>query len=661
MTARRRKVAAVVGAAALAGGILSLLGARGVVSGMTAVLYLGGAGLGAVTTYYVYRDWTSTRAVDPPAVERAVEHPSPGERFDRLLAQFDGNGRGHLPDRKAIHDRLRYLAAQILARRRGYTFEDARVAVEAGEWPDDPDVAGFLRDPDANVDRSWREHLRAVAGREDGPSDFQRLAGRTVDALAARSTVGDFGADAESSVVSLDRATGTDGPRTTRRPSDDGSTPASGGAGPVVEEVATGRWRVVVPVAVAFVGFGFALREAVVVLAGTVAFGFAVYAEAFGPGTVEPVVERSIDTDDPAPGDVVEVTTTVRNEGDRVLPDLVVIDGVPEGLAVTEGSPRHGTALRSGESTSFTYAVTARRGVHEFGPAYVVGRGYASATERTCLVAPTEGSDASLSCVPSWDPLPVPVPLYEQAGDYLGRLPAGGGEGIEFHSTREYRSGDSMARIDWKHLARSADDELTTVRFREERAATVALVIDTYPVAYLANSPEDSGAVEHSIEAAAKLFDSLLDGGDRIGVAALGGTPLWLAPDAGVDHRKRVTELLATDPAFPPTGSGNEEYRPRWVREFHRRFPAETQVILLSPLCDDRYPFLIRQLQGFGHPVTIVSPDPTVDGTVGQRLLRLERRIRIETLREAGVRVVDWNPSESLGVALGRATGRWSG
>jgi uncharacterized repeat protein (TIGR01451 family) len=415
----------------------------------------------------------------------------------------------------------------------------------------------------------------------------------------------------------------------------------------------------VVPVGLGFVGFGFLLQQAALVFAGAVAFGMAVYARAFSPVAAAPTIERSVDATEPEPGDEVEITVTVRNDTDRTFADLTVVDGVPEGLAVADGSPRHATTLRPGESASFAYSVTARRGDHVFGPVYTIVRNFSGATADVRLRSPTEGSDGALTVVPSWDALPTTVELHDQAGEFLGRLPSGGGEGIEFHSTREYRPGDSMARIDWKHLARSPDDELTTVRFREERAATVALVIDTYPVAYRAGG-DDLGALEQSVTAASRLFDSLLDSGDRVGVAALGATPRWIAPDSGLDHRQRVTELLATDDAFPPTPAGTDEYHPRWVREFHRRFPAETQVILLSPLCDGRYQFLIRQLRGYGHPVTVVSPDPTVDGTVGQRLVGLERRLQIETLRESGVRVLDWDTDEPLAVALGRAGERWS-
>ncbi|MFB6227067.1 MAG: DUF58 domain-containing protein [Halobacteriales archaeon] len=659
MKERTRRLVAAIGVVAAAGGVAALAVTRGTGGSLLrAIVYVVGGFVGVSMSLVIYREWLPNPGIDPPPVEQAIEQPAPGDAFDRTLAQFDGEGPVFLPDRNAIHNRLRDFATGILTRR-GYASEEATRAIEAGEWPDDEAVSAFLQNPNTAFGQSWRDRIRKLIGFGGGPAHFQWLVRRTVEDLASRSTVVDIG-DAETEIV-LGTGDGggavggvveqADATRTTRD-----VDVTTGGIG----AVRTGRLRAVVPVALAFVGFGFALQKAAVVLAGAVALGFAAYVIAMSVPPSSLSVERSVNDAHPTPGDVVEVTTTIHNEGDQVVPDLRVIDGVPGGLSVTEGSPRYGTALRPGESASFTYSVTARRGVHEFDPAYVVLRDFAGASVRTDLVPGREGEDASLTCVPELAALPIPVPLYPQTGEYLGRIPAGGGEGVEFHSTREYRPGDSTARIDWKHLAASADDELTTVRYREERAATVVMAIDADAEAYLASGPDEPGAVERSVTAAGRLFGSLQDTGDRVGFAAFGPRPSWIDPDAGLDHRARVERALATDDAFPPTPPEEDASDGRWVRAFHRRFPAESQVILLSPLCSQRSRFLVRQLRGYGHPVTIISPDPTVDETVGQRLARVERRMLIEALRETGVRVIDWGSDEELGVAVGRADARWS-
>jgi uncharacterized protein (DUF58 family) len=58
--------------------------------------------------------------------------------------------------------------------------------------------------------------------------------------------------------------------------------------------------------------------------------------------------------------------------------------------------------------------------------------------------------------------------------------------------------------------------------------------------------------------------------------------------------------------------------------------------------------------------VTVISPDPTATRTVGQRLARVERAMRVASLRERGVRVIDWGYDDRLGIELERAEQRWA-
>jgi hypothetical protein len=94
----------------------------------------------------------------------------------------------------------------------------------------------------------------------------------------------------------------------------------------------------------------------------------------------------------------------------------------------------------------------------------------------------------------------------------------------------------------------------------------------------------------------------------------------------------------------------------RWLR---RRLPTSAQVVFYSPLCDDYAPEVARRLDAAGHAVTVVSPDPTVDDTPGTRLASAERARRLRALRAGGVRAVDWDTDDHLGVALTHADRRW--
>lgn len=651
MSRGRRSRAVTIGTISLLAGVVALVSAPGTIGGLTAVLSAVGGILAGAMGLLLYRGWPATDAVDVPDVERTPTPPAPGDAVDRTLSQFDGSGTGHLPDRARIHDRLRNLAARLLARQRAIETDVAREAVVAGEWPEDPDVAAFLVDPDARPTRAWFDRIRDRL--TDGPAAFQALAARTVDVLAARTEFGAFEAEGSAASDRLRAVVRADDERV-----GDGTVSLHGAVDAPGARRANVRWRLVVPFALACVGLGLVLQAAALVLAGTIPVGVAAVARVFDPPAATVRIERSIDPVRPDPGEAVTVTVAVHNEGGRTVPDLRVVDGVPAGLEVIDGSPRHGRTLRPGGQTTFTYTVRAGRGVHAFDPAIVVVRDHLGASTRTDVVDVEGGS--SLTCIPALQAASTSVPLYEHASESLGRVPAGGGDGTAFYATREYRPGDPTTRIDWKRLARSPAEELTTIQFREERAATVALVVEADTGSYLAPGPDEPTAVERSIEAARALCGSLLATGDRVGLAALGPTPCWLPPGTGNEHVERLERTLAIDDAFPATAPDSEAFSPHWVAEFHRRFPAETQVVLLSPLCASRYRFVVHSLRAYGHPVTVLSPDPTVDGTVGQRLARMERRLRIETLRESGVRVIDWGAETPLPVALDRAASRWS-
>ncbi|MFB6219561.1 MAG: DUF58 domain-containing protein, partial [Halobacteriaceae archaeon] len=119
-------------------------------------------------------------------------------------------------------------------------------------------------------------------------------------------------------------------------------------------------------------------------------------------------------------------------------------------------------------------------------------------------------------------------------------------------------------------------------------------------------------------------------------------------------------ELLARDPAFAARPPDEEFYSLPWLRRLRRRLEGDAQVVVVTPLADDLASILPRWIEGYGFPVTVVSPDPTGDRTTGQRLARVERALRLTDLRARGIRAVDWAWDEPLDVALLRAAERWN-
>jgi len=414
-------------------------------------------------------------------------------------------------------------------------------------------------------------------------------------------------------------------------------------------------------------------------VAGVIPLAFVLYGAVSAPrsdGAVE--VTRELSTDSPLPGDRVAVELTVENASDGALPDVRVADGVPDDLRVVGGTPEAALALPEDGSATVEYAVVADRGQFPFDAPTVRVRG-ASATNARTLDAPAEG-DRQLDCRVSV----ADVPLRRQTTAHSGMLPTdSGGPGIEFHSTREYQRGDPANRINWRRYAKTG--ELSTVNYRERRAAAVVLAVDAREVARAtAHSGTPSGA-SLSTYAAARAVEPLETAGHRVGLAVFGvddpvtggADPAWVPPGTGDAHHARIATVLdaaaegrrgdgtseavaasereAVDAPEAAADGGGLDGAGRVGRLAERVSPG-TQVVVCSPALDDLPVALTRRLAADGHRVTAVSPDVTATDTPGRTLAATERALALADLRATGARVVDWSPDEPLASAVSRAT-----
>lgn len=592
--------------------------------------------------------------VRTPDPEVLVTAPPPGGDLNEVLAEFSEPHRLHYR-RTRVQEGLRAAAIAVLTNYGSCSEREAEEQIESGTWTDNTYAAAFLGTPthgpslpvrlrvmirgESRFTRNVRHTVDAIIDRADLPPRSTR---ETATDIRQRATRGaSIGGDNRS--VSFDTVS--------QQP---GVDVANGIA--YHEPRSTGHWNGVSVIALVGIGIGVLVEQPAVLLAGVVGIGFAAYARSATLSRIDLSIDRVFSDERPEPGDEVEVTVTVRNESERLLPDLRLIDGVPDALAVTEGSPRLGTALRSGETTTLTYTVTARRGVHTFGSTLVLARDLTTAIEQEIVVE----TETTLTCLPRLRATTAPIPLREGSTQYTGRVAtATGGEGIEFYATREHRPGDPMNRIDWNRRARTG--EFATLEFDEEQAATVLVVIDVRDAAYIAPEPQAPHAVDRAVDAAGRIFAILLNEGDRVGVAAFGSNSCWFAPGTGDEHRVRARQLLATHPAFASVPQEERFRSVRWRRTLRRRLTSGTQILFISPLCDEYASIVSKRLDAYGYPVTVISPDPTVDRTVEQRLTRLGRTLRITDLRSTGIQVIDWQWDDSLDVTLTRFAERWAG
>lgn len=430
-----------------------------------------------------------------------------------------------------------------------------------------------------------------------------------------------------------------------------------------------GRWGVGLLGTLALTGLGVLFADPVVLTGAAVPLVYVLYGALSGVRAADLSARRSFDSRRPAPGDAVGVTLTVENTGDAVLPDVRVVDGVPDELAVTGGSPRACAALAPGETATLTYDLVAKRGEYDFSDPVVRLRSLAASERVTVDLA--SGGATTLSCVePAAD-----SPPREATSARVGSVPSdSGGSGLAFHATREYQHGDPMNRVDWRHYARTG--EFVTVEYREERLARTVLVVDARPVVRVTPRPGYPTGGELCVYAAERLREGLARAGVETTVTAVGvadhdvgglvgpdGLP-WVDADgrparaatlfAGLRRvaRAGAGRVGATPPAAS-TAAGVDGTTGRLLA----RLSPGTRVVVCTPLLDNWPVGFVRSLARRGVPRTAVSPDVAGGDTPGQRLTALDRDCRLRAIERAGATAVDWSLERPVDRALRRSLG----
>lgn len=448
------------------------------------------------------------------------------------------------------------------------------------------------------------------------------------------------------------------------------------------------RWHVVVGASLSVAAVGVWSLTPVLLVAAMVPLGFVAY----GAVTTATVIDdrirvtRSVTPARTHPGGVVGVEIAVEHVGDGPVPDLRIVDGVPDALSVVEGSPRAALGLHPEETATLEYAVRARSGEFSFSEPRVRTTSLSGVSTYTTTVE-ADGDDR-ISARFGADASPVS----DRTTGMVGTLTAdSGGEGVTFYGTREYRPGDPMSRIDWRQYAERR--ELTTVDYRQQEAIEAVVVVDARAAAAVAADETAPTGVELSAHAANEAIDGLVTTHNRVGVVTLedGGAGDrefgWVAPGSGPDHRSRLRAELnraldiervtdATGPAegapdpgtesgpvsgsgsVPPSAGRAERRSSAAARlelaELVDRLTPRAQVIVFTPLCDAVPADVTRTLQAAGHDVSVCTPNVTTTTTAGMTLAGIERASRCAALRTDGVTVIDWEPTDRLTVVLER-------
>jgi uncharacterized protein (DUF58 family) len=236
---------------------------------------------------------------------------------------------------------------------------------------------------------------------------------------------------------------------------------------------------------------------------------------------------------------------------------------------------------------------------------------------------------------------------------FAGPIPSRqSGSGTDFLGVRGYEPGDPPRRINWRLSARHPRD-LFTNEFEQDRIADVGLILDARERTDI--TANGSALFEHTVEATAALADVLLADGNRVGLLIYGRGLERTFPGYGKHQRLRILRALAQAQVGDSLVFDSMDYLPT------RFFPAKSQLVVISPLCEDDPPVLSR-LRSRGYEILVVSPNPVAFESdllppspsveLARRIADVERGLWLRQLQRVGIPVIDWRVGTPLATAV---------
>ncbi len=271
-----------------------------------------------------------------------------------------------------------------------------------------------------------------------------------------------------------------------------------------------------------------------------------------------------------------------------------VMDGAPADFEVRGQGPRHRLPAAGYLELTYTVRPTAR-GRRTFEPAQVRVSGPLGLVARDLWLA----GAAEVKVFPDF----AAVARYALLA-IDNRLSALGilrrprrGEGMDFMQLREYRTGDSLRRIDWKATARS--QKLISREYQDERDQQVLFLLDCGRRMRALDQLEGAtlGHFDQALNALFLLSFVALKQGDAVGVATFAeASPRMLAPRKGLvalDHL--FQSLFDLEPS--PRASDYLEA----AQALRRRLRKRSLVVLLTNLRDEEEATLAPALELLRH------------------------------------------------------------
>jgi uncharacterized protein (DUF58 family) len=357
-------------------------------------------------------------------------------------------------------------------------------------------------------------------------------------------------------------------------------------------------------------------------------------------------VELSLDRDRLLEGDDAHVSATLASR--TGVPWLQLAWPMPAALAAPEAGDIVGVRLASGRSTTVETTFTATRwGVVPIPPLLL------RAHDELGFFR-FEGTLASphvLRVYPRPETLRRAVQAAETqvfGGDELSRA---AGDGTEFADTRPYTAGDRPRRINWRHSTRTGT--LHVNEMHPERNSDVVIFLDVFTDV----RARGRGSLDDAVRAAASLAGYYLARRDRVGVVGFGGILQWLPPAMGQRQLYRIVDaLIDSEVVVSHVWRDIDVIPPRML-------PPKSLIVALTPLIDGRVINALVDLRARGFDVFVVEvsadrfalADPHESAQLARRLWLLDRDAIRLRYRSLGIKIVTWQPGESLAGPLAQA------
>ncbi len=341
----------------------------------------------------------------------------------------------------------------------------------------------------------------------------------------------------------------------------------------------------------------------------------------------------------------VDARLSVQNQADETV-HLAIHESMRAGMPLIDGELGCRVALRPGESAELKYTFAAARGNYSWESIRAVVSDPLGLIETELLLP----ANATIQVRPQIQRIKAtpfrPHSTLHAPGSIPARL---GGSGTDFFGVREYHSGDSLRRLDWRLNARHPR-KFFTKEFEQEEIAEIGLILDARQSANQRNGEEN--LFEFGVGATASLAEMFLHQGHRVSLIVFGETMLSAFPGYGKLQLHRIMSCLSKAKVGTDIhATTNLNYLPT------RMFPSHALIIVISPLTpSDRSLFL--RLRAFGYQTLLISPDPIdftqptlskdVAGRLAVRTIRLKRRLMLRDIAQLQTPVIDWQVSQPL-------------